>query len=118
VANDSAQFVAVSGQRVVGWADVLPAWPHALSHRGSLGIGVLPEFRGRGIGKRLLEACIAKAWSRGITRIDLESRADNTSAIRLYERLGFAREAVKRRAMRFDGVYYEAVDMCLLKDEE
>jgi ribosomal protein S18 acetylase RimI-like enzyme len=114
VANDSAQFVAVADGRVVGWADIFPAWPHAISHCGSLGMGVLPEFRGQGIGRRLLESCIAKAWSKGITRIELEVRADNGSAIKLYERFGFAREAVKRRAMRFDGVYFDSIQMSLI----
>jgi ribosomal protein S18 acetylase RimI-like enzyme len=114
VANDSSQFVAVADGRVVGWADIFPAWPHAISHCGSLGMGVLPEFRGQGIGRRLLESCIAKAWSKGITRIELEVRADNGSAIKLYERSGFAREAVKRRAMRFDGVYFDSIQMSLI----
>jgi len=117
VANDSVQFVAVADGRVVGWADIFPAWPHAISHCGSLGMGVLPDFRGQGIGKRLLESCISKAWSKGITRIELEVRADNTSAIKLYERFGFTHEAVKRRAMRFDGVYYDSVQMSLIRDE-
>jgi RimJ/RimL family protein N-acetyltransferase len=115
VANDSAQFVALAGERVVGWADVFPAWAQAIAHCGSLGMGVLPEFRGKGLGERLLLACISKAWSKGITRIELEARADNARAIRLYERLGFVHEAVKCRAMRFDGVYYDSAQMSLLK---
>ena len=118
IAADAAQFVALAGDRVVGWADIFPAWAAALAHRGSLGMGVLPEYRGRGIGKRLLEACIARAWSKGLTRIDLESRIDNVNAIRLYEKMGFAREAVKRNAMRFDGVYYDAVEMTLIRQGE
>jgi putative acetyltransferase len=116
VANDAVQFVALDGGRVVGWADIFPAWPTATAHRGGLGMGVLPEYRGRGIGRRLLEACIAKAWAQGITRIELEARADNAAAIGLYERLGFKREALKRRGMRFDGEYYDVVEMSLLKD--
>lgn len=116
VAKDAAQFVAVDGGRVVGWADVLPAWAHAVAHVGSLGMGVLPAYRGRGIGRRLLEACIAKAWAQGITRIELEVRADNERAIGLYRSLDFVQEAVKRRAMRFDGVYFDALLMSLLMD--
>lgn len=115
VKNDAVQFVALDGERVIGWADVFPHWPHATAHRGNLGIGVLPAYRGKGIGKRLLEACIAKAWTKGMTRIELESRVDNVNAIRLYERAGFRHEGVKRNAMRFDGVYYDAVEMGLLK---
>ena len=69
-----------------------------------------------GIGRRLLGACIAKAWAQGITRIGLEVRADNERAIGLYRALGFEQEAGKRRAMRFDGVDHDALLLSLLKD--
>jgi len=117
VANDAVQYVALDGERVVGWADIFPAWAHAVSHCGTLGMGVLAERRGQGIGKRLLLACVAKARRKGITRIELEARADNRSAIALYERQGFVHEARKRNAMRFDGVYYDAVQMSLVLPE-
>jgi RimJ/RimL family protein N-acetyltransferase len=114
--SDAAQFVALDGERVVGWADIFAAWPQATSHRGNLGIGVLPAYRGQGIGRQLLDACIGKAWSKGMTRVDLETRADNERAIVLYEKLGFRREGIVRNGMRFDGVYYDCVLMGLLKD--
>ena len=117
VANDCAQFVALVGGRVVGWADIFPAWPPAIAHCGGLGMGVLPEYRRRGIGTRLLGSCISKAQTKGITRIELEVRGDNSAAIRLYEQFGFVREAVKERGMRFDGVYYDSVLMSLVKHE-
>ncbi len=101
---------------MVRWADVLPAWAHAVAHVGSLGMGVLPAYRGRGIGRRLLGACIAKAWAQGVTRIELEVRADNGPAIGLYRAVGSEQEVSKRRAMRFDGVDHDALLMCLLKD--
>ncbi len=114
VATDAVQFMAVQGRQVVGWADVFPSWAHAVAHCGSLGMGVLPAFRGQGIGRRLLQACIDKARAKGITRIELEVRADNQPAIGLYRSMGFEQEAVKRRAMRFDGHYHDALLMSLL----
>ena len=114
VANDAVQFVALDGTTVVGWADIFPAWADAVQHCGSLGMGVLAAYRGQGIGERLLRACLSKACAKGITRIELEARADNERAIKLYERVGFEHEAVKRHAMRFDGVYYDAVQMSIL----
>jgi ribosomal protein S18 acetylase RimI-like enzyme len=116
VSNDAVQFVALDGQRVIGWADIFPAWAEAVKHCGTLGMGVHADHRGRGLGERLLRACLAKAPSKGMTRVTLEVRADNQSAIRLYERVGFAHEARTRHALRFDGVYYDAVQMSLLLD--
>ena len=114
VANDAVQFVALDGGAVVGWADIFPAWADAVRHCASLGMGVLAAHRGQGIGERLLRACLIKAKASGMTRVELEARADNERAIRLYERVGFAHEAIKRNAMRFDGVYYDAVQMSIL----
>lgn len=112
-----SQFVALDGERVVGWADIFPAWAAAVAHCGSLGMGVLAPYRRQGLGERLLRACIGKAQLQGLTRIDLEARADNVAALALYRRVGFVQEAVKRRAMRFDGVYFDSVLMSLLADE-
>ncbi|MFZ5593976.1 MAG: GNAT family N-acetyltransferase [Pseudomonadota bacterium] len=114
VASGAAQFVAVDGAIVVGWCDIFPGWAQAISHCGSLGMGLLPDYRGKGIGRSLLSACLAKARANGITRVELEARADNERAIKLYERAGFIREAVKRRGMRFDGVYFDSVQMSLI----
>lgn len=112
-----AQYVALSAGEVVGWADVVPAWAYGFSHRGGVGMGVLPRFRGQGIGRRLLEACIARCWENGLTRIELEVRVDNGIAVRLYERLGFKREGVKRQGIRIEGDYHDTLIMALLRHE-
>jgi hypothetical protein len=55
--------------------------------------------------------CVAPSPMRGRGG---KKRADNARAIKLYERAGFQHEAVKRNAMHFDGVYYDAVQMSIL----
>ena len=115
VVNDKVQFVALDGTDVIGWADIFSPWQQSIAHCGSLGMGVLQDYRRRGIGEALLRACLAKAKTKGITRIELEARVDNLPAIRLYEKLGFLHECVKRQAMRFDGIYFDAVQMCLIQ---
>ena len=109
-----AQFVALSGTEVLGWADIVPAWAHGVCHRGSLGMGVISQFRSQGLGRRLLEACITKSWENGLTRIELEVRADNSQALRLYEALGFKHEGTKRQGLRLDGRYHDTLAMALL----
>ena len=116
--KDAVQFVALDGERVVGWADIFADWAHALAHRGHLGIGVLPGYRGRGLGERLLSACIAKATAQGLTRIELEVRADNAAAMALYRKLGFTEEGRRRWGMRIDGAYFDTVAMARLADAD
>lgn len=105
------QVVALDGVRVVGWCDIVPGWHHTLKHCGSLGMGLLPDYRGRRLGERLMAQCLTLARQVGITRVELEVRQDNLRAVALYTRLGFAVEGVKRRGMRVDGAYVDTVAM-------
>lgn len=59
-------------------------------------IAVAPHSQGRGIGNALLTELIAESERRGCPHLDLEVRADNDSAIRLYERHGFTRIGLRR----------------------
>lgn len=113
VKNDAAQFIAVDGRTVVGWCDVFASWPEATKHCGTLGMGVLKDYRRKGIGARLLLATLAKAKAKGIVRVSLRVRADNAGAIKLYEDTGFVVEARLKNSMRFDGVYFDELQMSL-----
>lgn len=115
VARDGCQFVALDESgAVVGWCDILPTPGEARAHIGRLGIGLVPEARQRGLGTRLLAAALAKARAQGLTRIELDVRADNANAKALYERFGFETEGLQRNATRIDGVYHDAYAMALL----
>jgi ribosomal protein S18 acetylase RimI-like enzyme len=50
---------------------------------------VLPKYRGKGIGKLLLNTLIDKAVQLNCSRITLEVRHDNINAQQLYKKLGF-----------------------------
>jgi len=116
LAQGFPHVVAVdAGDRVVGWCDVAPVFGHSRAHIGILGIALLPEARGRGLGTQLLQAAIDRSWARGLTRIELSVRADNLNAKALYERLGFEHEGLARRASLIDGIYHDAFRMALLR---
>lgn len=112
---DGQCHVALEQASVVGWCDIQPVFGHARRHSGVLGIGLLPAFRHRGIGARLLSAAISFAWSRGLQRIELTVREDNTRAKALYERLGFEPEGIKRQSMLVAGRFYDCHAMALLR---
>lgn len=107
-------FVALAGSKVVGWCDVLRVERHAMAHSGVLGIGIVDGYRGKGVGRALLEAALARARRVGLTRVELTVRADNRRAIALYRKFGFVREGVKRSAVRVDGRYYDLLSMAVL----
>ena len=83
------------------------------THCGRLGMGVHKSFRRLGLGTRLIERTISRAKGRGLERIELEVLASNTPAIKLYEKVGFVVEGVKKRARKLDGAYDDLVEMAL-----
>jgi ribosomal protein S18 acetylase RimI-like enzyme len=52
-------------------------------------LAVAPPFRGRGIGRALLDAVAQHARQTDCCKVTLEVRADNATALALYRRAGF-----------------------------
>jgi ribosomal protein S18 acetylase RimI-like enzyme len=61
-------------------------------------LAVSTNARGRGVGEALVAACIDHAVRSGRRRLRLDTRTSMTSAQRLYERLGFRRDAERDRS--------------------
>ena len=115
--GNGAHFVAIDAAGdVVGWCDIARPPLEGFRHCGRLGMGLLPHAQGRGLGRRLAEVAIDAARARGVERVELEVFASNARAVRLYERLGFAHEGVRRRARKIDGAYDDNVMMALVFD--
>ncbi|EIV94762.1 GNAT family N-acetyltransferase [Frankia sp. QA3] len=56
-----------------------------------LGLGVEPDSRGRGFGRRLAGASLDRLRAQGLDRVRLTVDGENVAAVRLYRRLGFVR---------------------------
>jgi len=113
IAGNVPQFVAVIDSEVVGWCDISPLRHQGFQHCGELGMGVLKRYRRLGIGQRLIARTIERAKEKGLERIELEVFASNVPAIKLYEKMGFVTEGIKKRARKLDGSYDDVVEMVL-----
>lgn len=109
-------FVALSGEKIIGWCDITSLDRPVFAHVGSLGIGVLADYRGQGVGEALIRAALHQAKIRGLTRIELTVFENNKPAIALYEKLGFVVEGVHKNKSRIDGQYENHIFMALLCD--
>jgi RimJ/RimL family protein N-acetyltransferase len=102
--------------KLVGWCDITPARINeATNHVGLLGMGLLPEYRGKGFGVRLLRDTLAAADTFGFTRIELGVFATNSRAIALYRKIGFVQEGTRRKAFLIDGIHIDEILMAFLK---
>lgn len=105
-------YYAVAGERVVGWADIAAAGNPRLAHRGYLGMGLLPEARGLGLGQKLLEAALTHAREQtSLEKVELLVFTSNIAAIGLYRKLGFQEIGVIRHFRKLDGVYFDCLEM-------
>lgn len=85
-----------------------------IAHRGSFGVGVRKEWRGRGIGTALLRTLLDWAEANPIIeKICLDVFVTNENAIRLYKKLGFVEQGFgSKEVKRGPGQYVDVMWMC------
>jgi ribosomal-protein-alanine N-acetyltransferase len=81
----------VPGRRVAGFV----AFWKVVDEMHINNLAVHPEWRGRGLGRRLLAGVLAAAYDLGVRRATLEVRRSNLAAQRLYAAAGFRVVAVR-----------------------
>lgn len=111
IENNNAQYVALLNDKIIGWADIIPLERNTMNHVGHLGMGILSDFRGLGVGSKLLEKTIAHAWNQELKRLELEVFSDNEIAINLYKKYSFEVEGVKKCARLFENKYQDITVM-------
>ena len=82
-----------------GYARIDKAKPYLKhSHHAYLGfMYVLPEYRGQGINKKIMDVLKDWAASQNIREFRLEVYCDNASAIKAYEKFGFSKYFLEMR---------------------
>ena len=92
-----AFWVALDGATLVGTCGIYPIDPETFELRKMY---LDPRVRGTGLGKRLLDAAVDFARSRGARRIVLDTLHEMTRAIAFYEAHGFTRDDAQIRGSR------------------
>ena len=99
--ENAIEIAAFIGGRIVGTAGVEPIGEtEKIRHRADFGIAVEKACWGRGVGRALTLACIECAKQAGYLQMELEVVAENASAVRLYESVGFREYGRNPRAFR------------------
>jgi RimJ/RimL family protein N-acetyltransferase len=84
----------------------------------NIGISLLPEFRGRGIGTSAQQLLVAYLFGTGpVQRIEAYTDVDNLAEQRALEKVGFVREGVLRSTQFREGAWRDIVLYSLLRDE-
>ena len=82
VAEQNGQIIGVA------WTRIISAYGHIDTKTPELAISILPEFRGYGIGSKLMKKLFGILRANGYKRTSLSVQKDNP-AVRFYQRLGY-----------------------------
>lgn len=92
--DESVIFLALEDATALGFVQLYPSfWSVAACRSWILNdLYVIPESRGAGVGRALLERARAHAESTGAGGMSLATQRSNVTAQRLYEGLGWVRD--------------------------
>jgi len=105
-------IVAELDDAIAGWASLNAFNTRtAYDHVADFSVYVERSWRGKGIGRRLLEQLVELARAIGYHKMVLAAMADNAAGLALYMRAGFARVGVYREQGLLDGRWVDVVIM-------
>ena len=106
-------FVAEDGAvGVVGWSSLNVYNPReAYRQVADFSVYVERGWRGKGVGRRLLEHLIEQARALGYHKMMLSTFPFNASGVALYERMGFTRAGVFHEMGQLDGRWVDTLIM-------
>lgn len=100
--------------RLAGIATLRREEREKLRHKAHVfGMFVLPQYRGQGAGRALLERLIERAREIGVRQVDLGVTADNEAAVGLYASCAFERYGLERDAFKVGDDFYDVAYMAL-----
>ena len=117
VGKDGGVLVIVRGDERIGFVSWFQV-DFAPSYYWSIGIGLLPEVRGKGYGTeahRLLARYLFAHTT--VHRIEGITEAENVTEQRVIEKAGFTREGVMRGVFWRDGAYRDGVLYSMLRTD-
>ena len=97
---------------IAGWASLNVFNPRpAYDHVADISVYVERGWRGKGVGRRLLDHLVEAARARGYHKLVLAAFPTNTAGMALYERMCFSRVGIYHEQGLLDGVWVDVIVM-------
>jgi L-amino acid N-acyltransferase YncA len=93
-AGEISSLVARDGERMIGCTAIFVDELSWSKHVGELRVLVSPAWRGKGLGRVLIQECFAQALELGLKKLVAQMTTDQRGAIAVFEELGFRAEAL------------------------
>jgi GNAT superfamily N-acetyltransferase len=96
-AGDVSSLAVRDGGAMVGCTAIVTDALSWSKHVGELRVLVSPAWRGKGLGRVLMQECFAQALERGLKKLVAQMTTDQRAAIAVFEEMGFRPEALLAR---------------------
>src|SRR5258706_5560631 len=106
------KLLAFSGNALIGEADIIMK-DRVESHVGTLGVLVAKDYRGKGVGKLLVQKILEEGKKElpQLRIAALEVYSINNLAIKIYEKFGFQKYGILPQGIKYKGEYVDEVFM-------
>ncbi|MGJ9383087.1 N-acetyltransferase family protein [Salipaludibacillus sp. CF4.18] len=113
-AENSTILVAEKDNDLVGYLIAIGGNARRKRYSAYIVIGILKAYRGQGIGTKLFNELEQWAASNNIRRLELTVVTKNEGGLRLYKKVGFEMEGIKRNSLFIDGDFVDEYYMSKL----
>jgi phosphinothricin acetyltransferase len=98
------RLVALDGERVAGWATLSPVSAREVyAGVAEVSVYVGGDFRGRGVGRALLEALVRESEAAGVWTLQAGIFPENAASLALHRACGFREVGRRERVGRLGG---------------
>ncbi len=115
--KDRVFFVATVNEDTVGWLHVGGVNAPKMGHTATLTVGVLEEYRGDGLGSKLMESGLEWAGNHGYQKVYQNLPATNERAIAFLENNGWSIESTRDGHYRIDDELIDEVQLAIWLDD-
>jgi len=105
--KSSFLYIVEDNGKLVGFLSAKRGQVNRIKHSAYIVIGIIKNYTGKGIGRRLFNELDNWATDNGVTRLELTVMRHNERAISLYKKMGYKVEGVKEKSVVVDGDYID-----------
>ncbi len=109
--GETISVAAEIEDKIIGNGEVTRGKYLETEHYGHLGLTILPQFRGRGIGREMVDTLVKESQTRGLKTIYVEFLSTNTAALHTYEKAGFEKAGILPGKVSRNGKFLDSIIM-------
>lgn len=112
--ENSTIFVAENNNVLVGYLLAIGGNARRREHSAYIVIGIVEDYRGQGVGRKLFKELEQWASNHNIQRLELTVVTRNEGGLALYKKTGFEIEGTKKQSLFIDGEFVDEFYMAKL----